>query len=78
MIWIVSDSITGNSIFKPLLEGLLAQIHTDLRSQGFDQDRTVDQQIAHICVGCRALITSANVINESMKIYRDPILNIYI
>jgi len=76
--------ITRNSSLEPLLEGLLAQIHLDLprfvclNSQFFGRNRTRDLQITNISVRCRAHIHWGKVTNNSLKIYPDLLLNMYI
>jgi len=65
--------ITGKNSLEPLLEGLLAEIHLDLRSRGFGQNRIGNLRITHISVRCRTLIHWAKVTNESMKIHRNPL-----
>jgi len=37
--------ITGNSSLEPLLEGLFAQIHVNLRGRVLDRNRTGDLRI---------------------------------
>jgi len=45
--------ITGNSSLEPLPEGRLAQIHVDLSSRGFGQNRIGDLRITHIEMLCK-------------------------
>jgi len=74
LIWFAF--ITGNSSLESLFECLLVQIHMDLSFRGFGRNRTGDLRTTQISVRCRALLDSAAVTNELLKIFQDPLLHL--
>ena len=71
MIWFNLLSLLETVVWKPLLEGLFAQIHANLSWRVFGRNRTWDLRITRF-LQCHALHHWAKVTDESPKIPQDP------